>query len=73
VRGFASAAYSISQSRLSSSDQRLAHYVLMKLDRFATGASNLVHQGPAACIVQLGYHHLGAFTGKRRCANCADA
>jgi hypothetical protein len=48
-------------------------YVLMQEDRLAAGASDLVHQGLAAGIVQVGYRYLGAFTRQCCRTSCADS
>jgi hypothetical protein len=50
----------------------LKSYILMKVDRFASGAANLAHHRLAAGVVHVGHHNLGAFSRqcrRRRCAN----
>ena len=46
--------------------------VLMQEDSLAAGTADLVHQVSTAGIVQVGDHHLGAFTRQCRRTRCAD-
>jgi hypothetical protein len=46
--------------------------VLMQEDRLAAGTADLVHQVSASGIVQVGDHHLRAFTRQCRRTRCAD-
>src|SRR5580700_8706032 len=51
----------------------LKSYILMKVDRLAAGAPNLVHHRLAAGIVHVGHHNLGAFSRQCRRTRCANS
>jgi hypothetical protein len=48
-------------------------YVLMKIDRFAAGAANLLRHCLASGIVQVDYHDFGAFSREARRTSGANA